>query len=101
MSTESEELFDHHVTAWTVGQLREALEGVPDDLPICVIPAEEPGGDVSAEEQVIFGAAPWADADATSADEIRDRLAREELLPDHFEISLEFPSGQYWRRRVQ
>jgi Family of unknown function (DUF6225) len=110
---DDEELFDHQVTPWTVGQLRAALEGVPDDLPVRVITAEEPGSDLAGDEQVVTGAAPWASVDVgtgyathslprlpgATADDIRAKLASGELQPDHFEISLEFPSGQYYRRR--
>jgi hypothetical protein len=46
MACDDEELFDHQVTAWTAGQLRNASEGVPDDLPVMVITAEEPGSDL-------------------------------------------------------
>jgi hypothetical protein len=34
----------------------------------------------------------------TAADDVGGKLASGELQPDHFEISLEFPSGQYCRR---
>ena len=44
---------DHVADAWTVGRLRAALEGLPDDLPIIVDAAEEPGGDL-VDEQVII-----------------------------------------------
>jgi Family of unknown function (DUF6225) len=107
-----EELFDHKVTAWTVGQLRAALEGLPDEMPVRVIPADEPGGDIAGADQVVTGAAPWADVDvgptgsaghvcmpgATAAD-VRAELDTGELQPDHFEISCEFPSGRYYRAR--
>jgi hypothetical protein len=95
--TGDEELFDHQVTAWTAGQLRQALAGLPDDLPVSVLVSEEPGGEF-ADEQVIISAAPWATVDGASAEDVRARLANGELQPDHFEISLEFPSGQYYRR---
>lgn len=94
-----EELFDHTVTAWTVGQLRQALERVPDDLPVRVIPAEEPSGDMCGAEQVVIGAGPWAYVPAASAGDVRAALAGGVIQPGHFEISLEFPSGQYYRRR--
>lgn len=84
--SEDEELFDHHVTPWTAGQLRKALEGVPDDMPVTVVTAEEPGSDLAGEEQVIIDAALW-----------NVRGIKEEP-PDHFEIGLEFPSGQYYRK---
>lgn len=35
--------FGDKVEAWTVGQLRNALAGLPDDLPIIVDVAEVPG----------------------------------------------------------
>jgi hypothetical protein len=103
--TEDEELFDHQVTAWTVGDLRKALEEMPDDMPVTVVTAEEPGSDFASDEQVVVSAAPWVRAaawpdsvPASSADDMRTRLASGEVQPDHFEISLEFPSGQYYRR---
>ena len=86
MTDPGEELFDHHVTAWTAGQLRKALEGVPDNFPVTAITAEEPGSDLAGPEQVIISAAPW------------NTQGAEGEPPDHFEIGLEFPSGQYYRR---
>jgi len=97
MACDDEELFDHQVTAWTAGQLRAALDGVPDDLPVSVLVSEEPGGEF-ADEQVVISAAPWARVNNATAEDVRDKLARGELQPDHFEISLEFPSGRYYRR---
>lgn len=70
-------------TAWTAGQLRKALEGVPGDLPVLVI---TPDGD----EHVVSGAEPWAHTPGT-AGSVRARLAAGELKPDHFEIGLEYP----------
>jgi hypothetical protein len=112
MAYDDEELFDHQVTAWTVGQLRAALEGLPDDLPVRVITAEEPGSNLAGPDQVIIHAGPWADVDvgptgsaghicmpgATAAD-VHAKLDTGELQPDHFSIDLEFPTGQYYRRR--
>jgi hypothetical protein len=46
----------------------------------------------------VISAVPWPGADADSADEMRAKLTSGELQPDHFEISAEFPSGQYYRR---
>lgn len=88
---EDEELTGHEVTPWTAGQLRKALEGVPDDLPVEVITAD-------SEEQVITSAGPWAHA-CGSTDEVHARLASGELQPGHFEIGCEFPSAEYYRRQ--
>ncbi len=52
---EREVSFGHTVRAWTVGQLRRALDGVPDDTPIRVNVAETPGGD-TVDEQVVIDA---------------------------------------------
>ena len=81
-----EEMFDHQVSAWTVGQLRAALADMPDDFPVLVFTAEEPGGRDLAPEQVVIHAAPWAHNGLGSG------------TPDFFEIGCEFPSGQYIRR---
>ena len=53
-----EELFNHEVTAWTVGDLRKAMEGVPDGLPLRVFIPVDPGADPTLE-QVVHDAAPW------------------------------------------
>jgi hypothetical protein len=47
--------------------------------------AEEPGGEF-VDEQVVISAAPWSDQG-------------EDAPPDYFSISLEFPPGQYYRRK--
>lgn len=47
------------------GQLRQALEGVPDDLPVRALTAED-------DEQVVTSAGPWAHAEG-SADSVRAR----------------------------
>jgi Family of unknown function (DUF6225) len=101
VSYDGEELFDHQVSAWTAGHLRIALVGVPDDLLVRIITAEKPGSDLAGDEQVMISAAPWADVDVGptgSAADVRAKLPGGELQPDHFEISAEFPSGQYYRR---
>jgi Family of unknown function (DUF6225) len=85
-----EDLFDHQVTAWTAGELRSALDEVPDDTPVRVVPADEPGSDLAGDEQVVISAGPWT----------AEGIPPSETVPaDHFEISCEFPSGQYYRRR--
>ena len=45
-----EELFTHTVRAWTAGELRKALEDVPNDFPVTVVAAEEPGSDLAGPE---------------------------------------------------
>ena len=65
---DDEELFDHQVTAWTVGQLRAALDGVPDDLPVTVVTAEEPGSGLAGPDQVVISAVPWARFDGSAED---------------------------------
>ncbi len=51
-----EELFTHAVNAWTVGDLRKALDGAPDDLPLIVFVADEPGGNtVTVTLASLFG----------------------------------------------
>ena len=86
MASEDEELFVHRVTPWTAGQLRKALEGVPDDWPVVAVTADEPGSGLAGSEQVIISAGPW------------NEHGSQGVPPDHFEIGLEFPSGQYYRR---
>ena len=85
-----EELFDHNATAWTAGELRKALDLVPDHMPVCVVVAEEPGGAIAGDEQVVIDAGVWTtDGAPPSAT----------APPDCFATSCEFPSGQYYRRR--
>ncbi len=75
--------YEHQVAAWTVGQLRAALEGIPDDYPVQVMVAETPGGD-SAGEQVLFAAHQVTE----TRDGQRDQAARVVLEAD-------FASGTY------
>ena len=84
-----EALFAHQVTAWTAGELRSALGGVPDEMPVRVVPANEPGSDFAGDEHVVISADPWT----------AEGIPPCETVPaDHFEIGCEFPSGQYYRR---
>jgi Family of unknown function (DUF6225) len=97
MAYDDDELSGHQVTAWTVGQLRQAMDGLPNDLPVSVLVSQEPGGEF-ADDQVVISAAPWATVDNAGADDIHAKLTSGELQPDYFEISAEFPSGRYYRR---
>lgn len=80
--------YEHTVEAWNVGQVRAALDGLPDDLPIIVDVAEEPGGDTVEEQVVIhvgFGHGTLSDG--------TEFIGREML------IGCEFPSGSYHRKQ--
>lgn len=80
--------FEHVAEAWTVGRLREALEGLPDDLPVIVDVAEEPGGDLVDEQVIInvgFGHGVAGDGSEFIGRELR--------------IGCEFPTGTYHRRQ--
>jgi hypothetical protein len=87
VSNAGEELFRHEGTAWTAGQLRKALDGIPGDMPLRVVVANEPGADFAGDEQVLISAGPWNDRGTDG------------LPPDHFEITWEFPSAECYRRR--
>ena len=75
--------YEHHVAAWTVGQLRAALEGSLTTIRCRSWWAETPGGD-SAGEQVLFA--------AHQVTEIRDghEIKRPELC-----LEADFASGTY------
>lgn len=79
--------YDHQVTPWTAGQLRAALDGLPDDLPLQVHLAQEPGG-MLTDVQVVIGA---GFGHGTTGD-------GEEFVGREFQILCEFPSGTYTRR---
>ena len=81
--------FDHIADAWTVGRLRAVLAGLPDELPIIVDVAEEPGGDLVDEQVIIqvgFGHGVTDDGSEFVGRELR--------------IGCEFPPGTYDRRRA-
>ena len=61
MSNAGEELFPHDAAAWTVGQLRKALDGIPDDMALRLIVADEPDSDFAGDEQVVISAGPRND----------------------------------------
>lgn len=84
-----DETFQHSVTPWTVGDLKIALSHVPDDTPLIAWVAQAPGGD-SVSEQVVVSA---------EFGEI-DRGDGQGLVTDYSQlgISLEFPSGEYYRK---
>jgi hypothetical protein len=83
---DAEELFHHQVTPWTVGQLRQALAGLADDLPIEVMCAEQPGG-MTEDLQVLV--------DVGYAHGTRDGT---EFIGRELQLSCDFPTGEYYRR---
>lgn len=86
--SDDEKLFHHEVTPWTVGQLRKALEGLPDDLPLEVMCAGEPGGMTGLEQVLVdvgFGHGTYSDGT--------------EFLGRELQLSCDFPSGEYYHRR--
>jgi hypothetical protein len=89
---QDEEKFEHKVDAWTVGQLRAALDGVSDDLPVVCWVAEEPGGKDICGDQVVFdagfGQVDWGKGEGLQEDKTK------------FGLSLEFPPGTYYRPKA-
>ncbi len=82
---EVEVLYEHETANLTVGQLRAALAGIPDDLPVTVWAVDKPGGDF-AEELVLCSA-----VRATGTDD-----DHEVALPE-FILEADFPTGSYYR----
>ena len=83
-----EEPVRHEVRPWPAGQLRTALQGLPDDLPLVVHVAEGPGGDLVGDQVVTvagFGTIDWGDA-------------RGEDVDGRFGIECNYPNGEYYRR---
>jgi hypothetical protein len=78
-----EEQYRHDVTPWTAGQLGAAMADLPDDMPVEVAVAEQPGG-VFVNLQVVTDAAANPDTDSRS----------------EFTIACEYPSGNYIRPRT-
>jgi len=79
----------HEVREWTVGRLRLALAGVPDELPLRVLVPDEPGGD--CEVRIVY--------DATVMDVAALDLRPAEQLGESrrlwFEICCDYLAGGY------
>lgn len=75
-------MFRHEVDAWTVGQLRKALQGISDDRPVTVYVAFAPGGGY-ADEQVVIRAGRAG------------RGNQDDLIGEHFAIGCDYASGTY------
>ena len=78
--------FEHTVNAWTVGDLRQALQPVPADMPLFAVTAEKAGGDGEGETQVVTRT--FFSESGLTADSEKKR----------FTLQLDFPSGTYNRR---
>jgi hypothetical protein len=76
----------HEVTAWTAGELRQALDGVPDNMPV-VLSTSPPFYKWADPDHVITWAGPWTDS---GAEPTQDAPA------DRFHIDGERPSGEYY-----
>lgn len=88
VASDDEELFHHRVQAWTVGQLRRSLDGLPDDLPLVANMATEPGGQF-VNTQVVISASFGPVVNGDGSEDI-DRTPA---------IGCEYPTGDYHRRR--
>jgi len=99
LMAEDEELFHHEVTPWTVGDLRRALDGLPDHLPVVVNIAEDPGGD-TALEQVITGAGFGTIRRRVGPGEYVDEVGPDGYIDEvdsTLGIDCQFPTGDYYR----
>ena len=77
--------YEHTVTAWTVGDLRQALQPVPADMPLHAVTAEKAGGDIEGETQVVTST--FFSESGLKVDAGKQR----------FTLLLDFPSGTYNR----
>jgi hypothetical protein len=87
------ESFDLEVEAWTAGRLRAALDGVPDEVRIVILTAEEPGGNTIVPQVIVdarrpVGRDPDDDEDSNENEDVAD--------PDAFAIECEFPPDTYY-----
>lgn len=84
-----EEPFEHTIQPWTVGDLRRAIEGVPDETRIKVNVAETPGGD-TCDEQVLYEA---GFGRYRMGDDPPDTWRTDAV----FGLDCDFPPGTYYR----
>jgi hypothetical protein len=82
----------HDVSAWTVGQLRKALDSFPEDMAVRVAPLEEPGGDLEAPLQVVVSSDVRLFADDRGA---LSRRAQNGDGKDYVALECDYPSGEY------
>jgi hypothetical protein len=90
VANDDQEILEHEPSAWTVGQLRLELEGLPEGMELRVWVAEQPGGELVDEQVVVsagFGTYTPGGRDA------------EERVDPVVSISCEFPAGKYYRRK--
>lgn len=82
---ESSAEIDHVAVAWTVGELRQALAEIPDDMPLVAWVSDVPGHNRFVSEQVVVGAG-FAQVDEGNG-------YREDR--SEFGIELDWPTGRY------
>jgi hypothetical protein len=88
-----EEAVEHTVRAWTVGELRAALAGVPDDVDLVAVTAEEPGGTLAGPDQVVYASGIGEDW----VPPVRGKHDGYWTPVNRYELRLEFPTGTYSR----
>lgn len=83
-------VYGHSVRAWTVGELRKALEGLPDNTPLEVSTLEEPSSSprqpVLETERQVLTSVSW-ETDARRVDAVTG-LPQQTLL-----LLCDFPTG--------
>jgi hypothetical protein len=97
MRREREVQYEHTVKAWTVGDLRRALDGIPDEVALVIETAETPGSDFPGPGQVIIGGEwlpDWVPPNIAAGE-------RQGHYDDNarttFQLATDFPSGTYSR----
>lgn len=83
-----DEYVDHVVVAWTVGQLRAALQGLSDEFPIVVWVPEQPGEPL-VQEFVITDAGHSTVVVGTHPDRVDDQR--------RLGVTVDWPTGRYPR----
>ncbi|GIJ63063.1 DUF6225 family protein [Virgisporangium aurantiacum] len=86
------EPFIHEAEPLTVAAVLAAMEGLPDDMPVVVWPAEDPGSN-DGDDQVDFDGAIGLDWSPPT----RGEREGEWVTGNHFDLQLEYPSGKYLR----
>jgi hypothetical protein len=93
--TEQEEIFHHKPEAvLTVGDLRRAIKGLPDDVPLKVATPESPGNSIPGRDMWDDR---WVVTEATrEVDDWQDGLGHDHH-DDHLIIYCDLPEGASYR----